>query len=43
MDRLSFKTYFMKTYVLLYFEHKNDATVIVKLLYRATSQYLCEV
>ena len=28
-------TYSMKTYVLLHFEHKNDVTVIVKLLYGA--------
>ena len=26
-----FKTYSMKTYVLLHFEHKNDVTIIVKL------------
>ena len=25
----------MTTYVLLYFEHKNDVTIIVKLLYKA--------
>ena len=31
-------TYFMKTYVLLHFEHKNDVTVIIKLLYRGTSR-----
>ena len=33
-------TFFMKTYVLLHFEHKNDVTIIVKLLYRATSRRL---
>ena len=27
-------TYFMKTYVLLHFEHKNDVTVTVKLMCR---------
>ena len=27
----------MKTYVLLHFEQKSDVTIIVKLLYRATS------
>ena len=27
----------MYTYVLLHFEHKNDITIFVKLLYRATS------
>ena len=32
-----FNTYSMKTYVLLHFEHRNDVTIIVKLLYRATS------
>ena len=26
----------MNTYVLLHFEHKNDVTIIVKLLYGAT-------
>ena len=31
-------TYSMKTYVLLHFEHKNDFTIIVKLLYKATSR-----
>ena len=33
-----FNTYSMKTYVLLYFEHKNDVIIIVKLLYRARSR-----
>ena len=28
----------MKTYVLLHFEHKNDVTIIIKLLVRATSR-----
>ena len=31
-------TYSMKTYVLLQFEHKTYVTIIVKLLYRATSR-----
>ena len=35
---LAFNTYSMKTYVLLHFEHKSDVTIIVKLLYRATSR-----
>ena len=35
--RLLFNTYSMKIHLLLYFEHKNDITIIVKLLYRATS------
>ena len=33
---VSINTYSMKAYVLLHFEHKNDVTIIVKLLYRAT-------
>ena len=28
----------MNTYILLHFEHKNDVTIIVKLLYRAKSR-----
>ena len=28
----------MNTYVLLYFEHKNDVTEIDKLLYKATNR-----
>ena len=28
----SINIYFMKTYVLLHFEHKNDVTIIVELL-----------
>ena len=31
-------TYSTKAYVLLHFKHKNDVTVIIKLLYRATSR-----
>ena len=31
-------TYSMKTNILLHFEHKNYFTIIVKLLYRATSR-----
>ena len=38
-----FNTYSMKTDVLLQFEHKNDVTIIVKLLYRATSTSRSEV
>ena len=34
---LMLNTYSMKTYVLLLFEHENDVTIIVKLLYGATS------
>ena len=30
--------YFMNTYVLLHFEHKNDVTITVKLLYRVPSK-----
>ena len=33
-----FDTYSMKTYVLSHFEHKNDVTIIIKLLYRVTSR-----
>ena len=33
-----FNTYFMKTYILLHFEHKNDVTIVIKLLYRATNR-----
>ena len=29
----------MKTYVLLHFEHKNDVTIIVKLLYGVTNHF----
>ena len=39
-----FNTYSMKTYFLLHFEHKNDVTVIVKPLHRATMivmSFLC--
>ena len=40
-----FKTYSMKTDVLLHFEHKNDVTIIVKFCkeLRAVSEQLCEV
>ena len=31
-------TYSMKTYALLHFERQNEVTIIVKLLYRATSR-----
>ena len=36
-------THSMKTFVPLHFEHKNDVTIIVKLLYRVTSdrQAIC--
>ena len=33
-------THSMKIYVLLHFEHKNDVTIVVTLLYRATSHRL---
>ena len=33
----TFDTYSMNTYFLLHIKHKNDVTIIVKLLYRATS------
>ena len=31
-------THPMNIYALLYFKHKNDATIIIKLLYKATSR-----
>ena len=34
---IQFYTYYMKTYVLLHFEHKKDVTIIVKLLLYASS------
>ena len=37
-DRVN--TYSKKTYVLLHFEHKNDVTIIVKLLIRASVDIL---
>ena len=33
-----FNTYSMENYVQLHFEQRNDVTIIVKLLYRATSR-----
>ena len=41
MKQVPINTYFMKTYVLLNFEHKNYVTIILKRLYRAHEPQAC--